>query len=195
MATSFPDGFLWGATGSAYQIEGAVKEDGRGPSIWDTFSHLPGAISDETTGDAGCDHYHRWPEDVALMRELGLGAYRLSTSWPRILPEGKGAPNPKGLEFYDRLVDTVLAGGIEPWICLYHWDLPQIFEYRGGWQDRDTAKWFADYAALAAQRLGDRVKHWATFNEPNVASLEGYGEGATRRESAAACRHCGQFTR
>src|SRR5689334_19886881 len=108
MATSFPDGFLWGAIGSAFQIEGAVKEDGRGPSIWDTFSHLPGVISDETTGDAGCDHYHRWPGDVALMRELGLGAYRLSTSWPRILPEGKGSPNPKGLEFYDRLVDAVL---------------------------------------------------------------------------------------
>src|SRR6516225_7275177 len=118
MATSFPDGFLWGASTSAYQIEGAVKEDGRGPSIWDTFS------LGEDTGDVTCDHYRRWPEDVALMRELGIGAYRLSTAWPRILPEGSGKSNAKGLEFYDRLVDAVMAAGIEPWICLYHWDLP-----------------------------------------------------------------------
>ena len=177
IATSFPDGFLWGASTSAYQIEGAVKEDGRGPSIWDTFSHLPGNISDETTGDIACDHYHRWPEDVALMRELGIGAYRLSTAWPRILPEGRGAPNPKGLEFYDRLIDAVLAGDIEPWVCLYHWDLPQALEYRGGWQNRDTASWFAEYAAVTVRRLGDRVKHWATFNEPNAASVLGYCEG------------------
>ncbi len=177
MAEQFPDGFLWGASTAAYQIEGAVREDGRGPSIWDVFTHLPGTIEGGDTGDIACDHYHRWPEDVALMRELGLGAYRLSTAWPRILPEGGGAPNHKGLEFYDRLVDAVMAAGIEPWVCLYHWDLPQALEYRGGWQSRDTASRFADYAQLTTRRLGDRVKHWATFNEPNAACLKGYGEG------------------
>ncbi len=177
MATHFPDGFLWGASTAAYQIEGAVREDGRGPSIWDTFSHLPGNIYGGDTGDRACDHYHRWPQDVALMRELGLGAYRLSTSWPRILPEGRGAANAKGLEFYDRLVDGVLEAGIEPWVCLYHWDLPQALEDRGGWQNRDTASWFADYAHLTARRFGDRVKHWATFNESNCACVKGYGDG------------------
>jgi beta-glucosidase len=173
----FPDEFLWGVSTSAYQIEGAVKEDGRGASIWDTFCHLPGNIRGDQTGDIACDHYHRWPEDVALMRELGIGAYRLSTAWPRIIPEGSGRANPKGLEFYDRLIDAVMEGGIEPWICLYHWDLPQTLEYRGGWQNRDVASWFADYAAVTARRLGDRVKSWATFNEPNAASVLGYGEG------------------
>lgn len=177
MAISFPDGFLWGVSTSAYQIEGGVREDGRGPSIWDIFSHLPGTVLGEDTGDVACDHYHRWPEDVALMQELGIGAYRLSIAWPRILPEGRGSVNVKGLEFYDRLVDAVMAGGIEPWICLYHWDLPQALEYRGGWQNRDVASWFADYAAVAARRLGDRVKRWATFNEPNAASVKGYGDG------------------
>ncbi len=177
MATSFPEGFLWGASTAAYQIEGAVREDGRGPSIWDIFCHLPGTIAGGDTGDVACDHYHRWPEDVALMRELGLGAYRLSTAWPRILPEGRGMPNEKGLEFYDRLIDGILAAGVEPWVCLYHWDLPQALEYRGGWQNRDTASWFAEYAELTVRRLGDRVKHWATFNEPNAACVKGYGEG------------------
>ncbi len=177
MAETFPDGFLWGASTAAYQIEGAVREDGRGPSIWDVFSHLPGTIRGGDTGDVACDHYHRWPEDVALMRELGIGAYRLSTAWPRILPEGRGRANDKGLEFYDRLVDAVMAAGIEPWVCLYHWDLPQALEDRGGWQNRDTASWYADYAHLTARRLGDRVKHWATFNEPNAACVKGYGEG------------------
>ena len=177
MATSFPDGFLWGASTAAYQIEGAVKEDGRGLSIWDTFSHQSGNILGDHTGDIACDHYHRWSEDVALMRELGIGAYRLSTAWPRILPEGRGGTNPSGLEFYDRLVDAVMEGGIEPWICLYHWDLPQALEDRGGWQNRDVANWFADYAAPTVRRLGDRVKHWATFNEPNAATVLGYGEG------------------
>jgi beta-glucosidase len=177
MATSFPDGFLWGVSSSAYQIEGAVNEDGRGASIWDIFAHLPGNILDEATGDVACDHYHRWPADVALMRELGIGAYRLSTAWPRIVPEGRGGVNLKGLEFYDRLVDGVMETGVEPWICLYHWDLPQALEYRGGWQNRDVAYWFAEYASLAVRRLGDRVKHWATFNEPNAAAVLGYGEG------------------
>jgi beta-glucosidase len=177
MATSFPEGFLWGASTAAYQIEGAVREDGRGLSIWDTFCHLPGNIANDDTGDIACDHYHRWPQDVALMRELGIGAYRLSTAWPRILPEGRGEVNHKGLEFYDRLIDAILAAGIEPWVCLYHWDLPQALEYRGGWQSRDTAKWYAEYALLAVRRLGDRVKHWATFNEPNCAAVKGYGDG------------------
>jgi beta-glucosidase len=177
MATSFPDGFLWGASTAAYQIEGAVREDGRGPSIWDIFSHIEGNIAGGDTGDIACDHYHRWPGDVALMRELGLGAYRLSLSWPRILPEGRGWANPKGLEFYDRLIDGIMEVGVDPWVCLYHWDLPQALQDRGGWQNRDTASWFADYAVLAARRLGDRVKHWATFNEPNAACVLGYAEG------------------
>jgi beta-glucosidase len=177
MTERFPDGYLWGVSTSAYQIEGAVREDGRGPSIWDNFSHQPGNVRGEDTGDIACDHYHRWPEDVAVMRELGIGAYRLSTAWPRILPEGRGRPNPSGLEFYDRLIDAVMAENIEPWVCLYHWDLPQALEYRGGWQDRDTASWFAEYAAVTVRRLGDRVKHWATFNEPNAASVLGYCEG------------------
>ncbi|HEY2540959.1 MAG TPA: GH1 family beta-glucosidase [Stellaceae bacterium] len=177
MATSFTEGFLWGASTAAYQIEGAVREDGRGPSIWDTFCHLPGTIANGDTGDVACDHYHRWPKDVGLMRELGIGAYRLSTAWPRILPEGRGEVNLKGLEFYDRLIDGILEAGIEPWICLYHWDLPQALEHRGGWQNRDTAHWFAEYALLTVRRLGDRVKHWATFNEPNCACVKGYGDG------------------
>ena len=177
MATSFPDGFLWGCSTAAYQIEGAVREDGRSPSIWDTFSRDAGRIFGGDTGDVACDHYHRWPEDVALMRELGVRAYRLSTAWPRILPEGRGRVNDKGIEFYDRLVDALMAAGIEPWICLYHWDLPQALQDRGGWQNRDTAAWFADYAHVTARRLGDRVKYWATFNEPNCACVKGYGDG------------------
>jgi beta-glucosidase len=194
MTESFPDGFLWGASTAAYQIEGAVREDGRGLSIWDTFSHRPGNILNDDTGDIACDHYHRWSQDVALMRELGIGAYRLSTAWPRILPEGRGRPNPPGLEFYDRLVDALMGGGIEPWICLYHWDLPQVLEDRGGWQNRDVASWFADYAAMTVRRLGDRVKHWATFNEPNAASVLGYCEGVHApgirgRESALRAIH------
>ena len=177
MVEHFPDGFLWGASTAAYQIEGAVSEDGRGPSIWDKFSHLPGKIVGGDTGDIACGHYHRYPADVALMRELGLNAYRFSTSWSRILPEGRGAVNGKGLEFYDRLTDAVLAAGIEPWLCLYHWDLPQALEDRGGWQNRDCAHWYADYALLVARRFGDRIRHLATFNEPNVATFKGYGDG------------------
>jgi len=194
MATSFPDGFLWGASTAAYQIEGAVNEDGRGLSIWDTFSHQSGRILRGDTGDVACDHYHRWPADVALMRELGIGAYRLSIAWPRIFPEGRGSVNPKGLEFYDRLIDAVMADGIEPWVCLYHWDLPQPLEDRGGWQNRDVGSWFADYAAVTVRRLGDRVKHWASFNEPNAAAVLGYGEGVHApgirgRESALKAIH------
>jgi beta-glucosidase len=194
MTEHFPDGFLWGASTSAYQIEGAVREDGRGPSIWDTFSRQPGNILDGETGDVACDHYHRWAEDVALMSEFGIGAYRLSTAWPRILPEGRGRPNPKGLEFYDRLIDALMAENIEPWVCLYHWDLPQALEDRGGWQNRDIASWFAEYAAITVRRLGDRVSRWATFNEPNAAAVLGYCEGKHApgirgRESALAAIH------
>src|ERR1700730_17340283 len=148
MTTSFPDGFLWGASTAAYQIEGAVREDGRGASDWETVTRAPGVIVGDDTGYAACDHYHRWPEDVALMRELGVGAYRLSTAWPRILPEGRGRPNPNGLEFYDRLIDAVMAADIEPWICLYHWDLPQALEDRGGWQNRGVASLVAEYGAV-----------------------------------------------
>jgi beta-glucosidase len=194
MAEHFPQGFLFGASTAAYQIEGAVAEDGRGPSIWDRFSHTPGKIVGDDNGDVACDHYHRYPEDIALMRELGLNAYRLSTSWSRILPEGRGAANAKGLEFYERLVDAVMAAGIEPWICLYHWDLPQALEDRGGWQNRDCANWYADYALLVGRRLGDRVRHIATFNEPNVAAFKGYGDGEHApgirgRESALKALH------
>jgi beta-glucosidase len=194
MAEHFPQGFLFGASTAAYQIEGAVAEDGRGPSIWDRFSHTPGKIVGDDNGDVACDHYHRYPEDIALMRELGLNAYRLSTSWSRILPEGRGAANAKGLEFYERLVDAVMAAGIEPWICLYHWDLPQALEERGGWQNRDCANWYADYALLVGRRLGDRVRHIATFNEPNVAAFKGYGDGEHApgirgRESALKALH------
>jgi beta-glucosidase len=194
MAEHFPQGFLFGASTAAYQIEGAVAEDGRGPSIWDRFSHTPGKIVGDDNGDVACDHYHRYPEDIALMRELGLNAYRLSTSWSRILPEGRGAANAKGLEFYERLVDAVMVAGIEPWICLYHWDLPQALEERGGWQNRDCANWYADYALLVGRRLGDRVRHIATFNEPNVAAFKGYGDGEHApgirgRESALKALH------
>jgi beta-glucosidase len=177
MAENFPSDFLWGASTAAYQIEGAAREDGRGPSIWDTFSHTPGKTANGDTGDVACDHYHRWREDVVLMRELGLGAYRFSTAWPRILPQGRGAVNEAGLTFYDRLVDGLLEAGIQPWLCLYHWDLPQALEDKGGWRNRDTAYWYRDYAAIVARRLADRVTHWATFNEPNMVAYRGHGEG------------------
>jgi beta-glucosidase len=175
--SSFPDGFLWGASTASYQIEGAAREDGRGPSIWDTFSAVPGKVKNGDTGARACDHYHRYAEDIALMKGLGLKAYRFSLAWPRLLPAGRGAPNEAGLVFYDRLIDALLEADIEPWVCLYHWDLPQALEDAGGWPNRDIAGWFADYAALAARRYGDRVKHWASFNEPNVFTFLGYGIG------------------
>jgi len=171
-----PD-FVWGASTSSYQIEGAAREDGRGESIWDLFCRQPGRIQNGDTGDVACDHYHRYREDVALLRDLGIGAYRFSIAWPRVLPSGKGAPNEAGLAFYDRLVDSLLAAGIEPWVCLYHWDLPQALQEAGGWANRDCASWFADYARVVASRLGDRVKRFATFNEPGVFSLFGYAFG------------------
>src|SRR5436309_13365326 len=156
----FPDGFLWGAATAAYQIEGAVTEDGRGPSIWDTFSHTPGKTKNGDTGDVADDHYHRWQEDIALMRDLGLDAYRFSVAWPRILPAGTGAVNQAGLDFYDRLVDGLLDAGIRPFLTLYHWDLPQALQDKGGWPVRETADAFAELATVVAGRLGDRVADW-----------------------------------
>lgn len=170
--------FLWGVSTSSFQIEGAAHIDGRGDSIWDTFCRQQGRIRNGDTGEVACDHYHRFAGDVALMRDLGVGAYRFSISWPRVLPRGRGSANELGLSFYDRLVDALLAAGIEPWICLYHWDLPQALDDLGGWQNRDIVGWFADYAALVGLRYGDRVKRFATFNEPCVFTLFGYGLGS-----------------
>jgi beta-glucosidase len=169
-----PAGFVWGVSTSSYQIEGAAREDGRGPSIWDTYSAQPGRIANGDTGDVACDHYHRYREDIALMRQLGVTAYRFSVAWPRVLPQGSGAVNEAGLSFYDRLIDALLDAGIAPWLCLYHWDLPQALDDLGGWPNRDTAGWFADYATVIARRFGDRVKRFATFNESSVFSLLGY---------------------
>jgi beta-glucosidase len=169
--------FLWGVSTSSYQIEGAANEDGRGPSIWDTFCRQKGRIAHGETGDTACDHYHRYAEDIALIRDLGVQAYRFSVSWPRVLPHGRGDANEPGLAFYDRLIDGLLTAGIEPWLCLYHWDLPQSLEDAGGWTNRDCAGWFAEYAALIAHRYGDRVKRFATFNEPSLLTLFGYGFG------------------
>ncbi|WP_455550622.1 GH1 family beta-glucosidase [Actinomadura geliboluensis] len=173
----FPEGFLWGTATAAYQIEGAVKEDGRGPSIWDSFCARPGRVKNGDTGDIACDHYHRWPEDVALMAGLGVNAYRFSAAWPRVQPDGRGPANPKGLDFYDRLVDALAERGILPALTLYHWDLPQALQDAGGWMNRDTAHRFAEYAGLVADRLGDRVGVWITLNEPFVHMTEGYGVG------------------
>ncbi|MFE0473746.1 GH1 family beta-glucosidase [Streptomyces sp. NPDC058947] len=174
---ALPDDFLWGTATSAYQIEGAVAEDGRAPSIWDTFSHTPGKTAGGDHGDVACDHYHRWREDIALMRQLGVNAYRLSIAWPRVVPGGDGTVNPKGLAFYDELIDGLLEAGITPSVTLYHWDLPQALQDRGGWPERDTALAFADYASVVAERLGDRVSHWATLNEPLCSAWIGHLEG------------------
>jgi beta-glucosidase len=162
---AFPPGFLWGTATSAYQIEGAVNKDGRGKSIWDTYAHTPGKIKDGSNADVANDHYHRYRDDVQLMKELGATAYRFSIAWPRVFPSGTGPPNPKGLDFYDRLVDELLAAGIEPFATLYHWDLPQALQDRGGWQSRDTARAFADYSGYVAAKLSDRVQHFFTINE------------------------------
>ena len=171
---TWPRDFVWGVSTSAFQVEGAAREDGRGPSIWDTRCTLPGKVYKGGSGDVSCDHYHRYPEDIAIMQSLGVDAYRFSISWPRVLPAGRGKVNEAGMAFYDRLVDSLLAAGIEPWACLYHWDMPQALENLGGWAARDSAGWFADYSALMAQRLGDRVKRWITFNEFSVFTLFGY---------------------
>ncbi|MGI5439083.1 GH1 family beta-glucosidase [Streptomyces shenzhenensis] len=174
---ALPHDFLWGTATSAYQIEGAVAEDGRTPSIWDTFSHTPGRIDNGDHGDVACDHYHRWREDIDLMRRLGTNAYRLSIAWPRVLPGGDGPVNPEGLAFYDQLVDGLLEAGITPSVTLYHWDLPQVLQDRGGWPERDTAEHFAAYTQAVAARLGDRVHHWATLNEPSCSAWIGHLEG------------------
>lgn len=177
MKHTFPHTFLWGAATASYQIEGAWDEDGKGESIWDRFSHTPGKITNGDTGDIACDHYHRYLDDIALMRRLGIKAYRFSTSWPRVIPDGRGMVNSRGLDFYDRLVDGLLAANIEPFLTLYHWDLPQALFETGGWLNRDVLYAFADYATLMVKRLGDRVRYWATFNEPAVVAFAGYQWG------------------
>ncbi|HZU67542.1 MAG TPA: beta-glucosidase [Ktedonobacteraceae bacterium] len=175
--SAFPADFLWGAASSAYQVEGATHEDGRGMSIWDRFVTIPGAIYDGQTADIAADHYHLMEQDVTLMARLGLSSYRFSIAWPRILPDGTGSVNKKGLDFYDRLVDALLARGIQPLATLHHWDLPLALQERGGWLNRDTAYAFADYATVVAQRLGDRVRWWLTHNEPWCIAYLGYGLG------------------
>jgi beta-glucosidase len=169
--------FVWGTATSAYQIEGAIDADGRLPSIWDTFCRLPGVIDNGDTGDVACDSYHRWPEDIDLLKQLGVDAYRFSIAWPRVIPTGSGAVNAPGLDYYDRLVDGLLAEGIKPFVTLYHWDLPQALQDLGGWENRDTAYRFAEYAAVVGARLGDRVRDWVTLNEPLCSAWIGHWEG------------------
>lgn len=184
----FPQDFLWGSATASYQIEGASLLDGRGECIWHRFSHTPGKIKNGDTGDVACDHYHRYKEDVALMKRLGLQSYRFSIAWPRVIPAGTGATNPAGLAFYDRLVDELLAAGIRPFVTLYHWDLPQALQDRGGWENADSPQWFADYTRLMAARLGDRVKDWITINEPWVVAFLGnlIGEHAPGKQDIVA---------
>ena len=200
IAARFPRDFLWGSATAAYQIEGAIAEDGRGPSVWDTFSATPGRTENGDTGDIACDFYHRYPEDVQLMKQLGHDAFRFSIAWPRVLPQGRGTVNAKGLDFYDRLVDELLANGITPFPTLFHWDLPQALEDEGGWTVRSTIDAFCEYVEAVVGRLGDRVEHWATHNEPWVHAWLGYGAGTwgsemhapgrtTRAEGAAAAHH------
>ncbi|MCG3140117.1 MAG: Beta-glucosidase A [Anaerolineae bacterium] len=173
----FPSDFTWGAATAAYQIEGAWNLDGKGESIWDRFSHTPGKIVNAANGDVACDHYHRFRGDIEIMRQIGLNAYRFSISWPRVLPNGVGAVNEKGIDFYDRLTDALLEANIEPYATLYHWDLPQALQDQGGWGNRDLVGQFAAYAALMGKRLGDRIKHWATLNEPWVIAFLGHRSG------------------
>jgi beta-glucosidase len=188
---SLPSSFRWGVATSAYQIEGAAYEDGRTASIWDTYCRVPGAVHNGETGDVACDHYHRMPEDVALIHDLGVDTYRFSVAWPRVQPGGQGPGNPAGLAFYERLVDELLGRGIDPWVTLYHWDLPQELEDAGGWPARDTAYRFADYAMLVFDRLQDRVRNWTTLNEPWCSAMLGYAYGrqAPGREDFAAGIH------
>jgi beta-glucosidase len=188
-AMPFPEGFTWGAATAAYQIEGAVRADGRGPSVWDTFSHTPGKVRGGDTGDIACDSYHRYREDVALMASLGLGAYRFSVSWPRVQPDGRGPVNQRGLDHYRALIDELSGHGIAAAVTLYHWDLPQALQDEGGWAARDTAQRFAEYAAIVAEALGDRVTRWITLNEPQVVASHGYRTGTHApgvRDAAAA---------
>ena len=194
MSGRFPEDFLWGVATSAYQIEGAVSEDGRGESIWDRFCRVPGAIADGSSGEPACDHYHRYREDVALLREVGVRAYRFSIAWPRIFPEGRGRPQVAGLDFYRRLLDELEQAGILPAATLYHWDLPQALQERGGWGHRDTALRFSDYAAWLFDRLGERVPLWLTINEPAVVVLMGHllgqhAPGLQDPEQAARAAH------
>ena len=177
LAHSFPSDFLWGTATASYQIEGAAHEDGRGVSIWDTFSRTPGKVKNGDTGDVACDHYHRFPEDIALMKELGVKAYRFSIAWPRLFPQGDSVREERGFDFYNRLIDALVAAGIEPMVTLYHWDLPQALEDRGGWANRQTAYAFADYAAACANAFGDRVSTWITLNEPWCVSWLSYSMG------------------
>ena len=177
LIASLPSDFRWGVATSAYQIEGAYDEDGRGVSIWDTYCRTPGMVEGGENGDVACDHYHRMPQDVALIKSLGVDVYRFSVAWPRIQADGTGPANEKGLAFYDRLVDELLRSGIDPWVTLYHWDLPQALEDKGGWPERDTAYRFADYAMLVFDRLQDRVRTWTTLNEPWCSAMLGYYEG------------------
>jgi beta-glucosidase len=195
LARRFPAHFLWGASTSAYQVEGAAHEDGRGSSVWDDFAAIPGKTYQGETGAVAADHYHRVDTDIELMVQLGLGAYRFSIAWPRILPDGTGLVNQAGLDFYDRLVDTLLAKGVEPFPTLYHWDLPSPLQRNGGWVDRATAYAFADFAEIVSRRLGDRITHWTTLNEPWVHAYLGYGTGrhapglADRQAALAAAHH------
>ncbi|GFJ85562.1 hypothetical protein Phou_097420 [Phytohabitans houttuyneae] len=182
--------FTWGVSTAAYQIEGAATEGGRGRSIWDVFSHEPGRVSDGGTGDVACDHFHRYPEDVDLMAGLGVDAYRFSVAWPRIQPDGTGPANAAGVDFYDRLVDALLAKEIDPVVTLFHWDLPQALEEKGGWLSRDTAFRFADYAGLVADALGDRVRLWITLNEPFIHMTLGYATGSTRPARPSSSVRC-----
>ena len=176
-AVSFPQDFIWGVATSSYQIEGAWNKDGKGENIWDRFCHTPGNIANEETGDIACDHYHRYQDDVDLMASLGIQAYRFSISWARILPSGTGQVNQAGLDFYSALVDALLKANIEPYLTLYHWDLPQALQDNGGWPVRDTAEAFAEYSHVVSQHLGDRVQNWMTLNEPHVSAYIGYLEG------------------
>ena len=173
----FPSDFIWGVSTSAAQIEGAAEADGRGPSIWDVFAKQPGRIADGGTPEVACDHYHRWQEDIALMKELGIGAYRFSIAWSRVMPDGIGRQNEQGWAFYDRLVDGLLAAGIRPMPCLYHWDFPQALQEKGGWLSRDSASWLTEYALAALKRLGDRVNDWFILNEAAVHAFFGHGTG------------------
>ena len=173
MDVNFSKDFIFGASTAAYQIEGAVNLDAKGASVWDTFAHTPAKIHGAEHGDVACDHYHHYKTDVGLMKDLGLQAYRFSSAWTRFFPEGKGKPSLKGRDFYNRLVDELLENGIDPWLCFYHWDLPQALQDKGGWANRDTVFYYADYISYVAEHLGDRVKHFVLLNEPNVNALLG----------------------
>ncbi|WP_417834237.1 GH1 family beta-glucosidase [Thalassospira xiamenensis] len=177
MIKPFPNGFRWGVSTSSYQIEGGASDDGRGASIWDTYCATPGRVANGDNGSVACDHYHRWAEDLDLIRRLGAKHYRFSVMWPRVIPNGTGEVNETGMAFYDRLIDGMCERDLDPWLCLYHWDLPQALQDRGGWANRDIVDWFGDYTELLVKRFGDRVKSWVTFNEPNVVAWVGHEEG------------------